>query len=208
MALGYGLTESTGVGTHNWGNLLKENPNSVGRVFPGIEISIRDNEGKALANGSEGEVCIRGTCVMLGYWNKPEATTEAIAPGRWLKTGDIGRFDGEFLTINTRARDLILRNAENIYPVEIEHCLQYHPDVIEAAVYGVSHPEWGQEVCATIVTSQTAELDEETLRAFCSNRIATFKVPTSWNIGTEPLPRNAAGKVLKKVLSDVYINSN
>lgn len=201
MALGYGLTESAGVGTHNWGDLLAEHPNSVGRVFPGIEIAIRDESNASMPDGAEGEICIRGTCIMLEYWRKPEATAETLASGRWLKTGDIGRFDGEFLTINTRARDLILRNAENIYPVEIEHVLQLHPQVADAAVYGVPHPEWGEEVEATIVVANDQSLDSSELDMFCADKLARHKVPTRWNIQTQSLPRNAAGKVLKNVLA-------
>lgn len=201
MALGYGLTESAGVGTHNWGELLEQHPNSVGRVFPSIEISIRDEHNQPLPEGSQGEICIRGSCVMLGYWRNPEATAKAIAPGRWLRTGDIGHFEGKLLFINTRARDLILRNAENIYPVEVEHCLELHPEIIEAAVIGVPHPDMGQEVKAVIVVAEGCTLDFAALHAFCSARLAAFKVPSQWEVIHLPLPRNAAGKIMKNVLS-------
>lgn len=201
MALGYGLTESSGVGTHNWGELLEQHPNSVGRVFPSTEISIRDEHDQPLPDGSQGEICIRGSCVMLGYWRNPEATAKAIAPGRWLRTGDIGHFEGKFLFINTRARDLILRNAENIYPVEVEHCLELHPEIIEAAVIGISHPEMGQEVKAVVVVAAGYQPDFTALHAFCSARLAAFKVPSQWEVQHQPLPRNAAGKIMKNVLS-------
>lgn len=201
MALGYGLTESSGVGTHNWGDLLEQHPNSVGRVFPSIEIAIRDEHDQPLPDGSQGEICIRGSCVMLGYWRNPEATAKAIAPGRWLRTGDIGHFEDGLLYINTRARDLILRNAENIYPVEIEHCLELHPDIIEAAVIGVAHPELGQEVKAVIVVAAGQQPDLAALHAFCGARLAAFKVPSQWEVQHHPLPRNAAGKIMKNVLS-------
>ncbi len=201
MALGYGLTESTGVGTHNWGALLDAHPNSVGRVFPGIEIRVCAQGEQSLPEGQEGEICIRGSGVMLGYWRNPEATARVIGPGRWLRTGDIGYFNGDFLYINSRARDIILRNAENIYPVEIEHCLEAHPAVKEAAVIGVEHPELGQEVKAIIVAADGAAPDADKLRAFCREHLSAFKVPSQWDIRSEPLPRNAAGKVLKNVLS-------
>lgn len=207
MALGYGLTESTGCGTHNWGDLLARHPNSVGRVFPGIEISIRDDANSELPDKVEGEICIRGTCVMLEYWRKPDATAEALSSDRWLRTGDIGHFDGDFLYINTRARDLILRNAENIYPVEVEHCLQLHPEVVDAAVYGVPHDEWGQEIKATVVIADDIPLHAEALSAFCAEKLAAFKIPTQWTFQTEPLPRNAAGKVLKDVLAGHRANT-
>ncbi len=201
MAVGYGLTESTGVGTHNWGELLADHPDSVGRVFPGIEMSIRDEANNPLPEGEQGEICIRGSCVMLEYWRNPEATAKAIAPGRWLRTGDIGRFEGDLLYINTRARDLILRNAENIYPVEVEHCLELHSEVVEAAVFGVPHDEWGQEVKAVVVHAVDAAPALDELTRHCREKIAGFKVPTTWELSHEPLPRNAAGKILKTVLS-------
>ncbi len=204
MALGYGLTESAGVGTHNWGELLKEHPNSVGRVFPGIEITIRDEGNNEVANGAEGEICIRGTCVMLEYWRRPEATEETMAPSRWLRTGDIGCFDGEFLYVNTRARDLILRNAENIYPVEVEHCIETHPAVQEAAVFGVHHAEWGQEIVAAVVLRSGSKPDVSILRDHCSGMIAKFKIPTRWYILDSDIPRNAAGKILKNILRDKF----
>jgi acyl-CoA synthetase (AMP-forming)/AMP-acid ligase II len=201
MALGYGLTESSGVGTHNWGELLEQHPNSVGRVFPAAEISIRDEDNQPVPAGQQGEICIHGSCVMLGYWRNPEATAKTIAPGRWLRTGDIGHFEGDFLYINTRARDLILRNAENIYPVEVEHCLELHPEIIEAAVIGVPHPDMGQEVKAVVVVAEGGRTDIAQLHAFCSARLAGFKVPSQWEIRHLPLPRNAAGKIMKNVLS-------
>jgi long-chain acyl-CoA synthetase len=201
LAVGYGLTESSGVGTHNWGELLDAHPNSAGRVFPGIDISIRDDNNQAVAGSAQGEIFIRGSCIMLEYWRNPEATAATIADGRWLKTGDIGHFDGDFLYINTRARDLILRNAENIYPVEIEHCLELHPDVTEAAVIGVPHEEMGQAVKAIVVAAPGTTPDTLDLQQFCEQRLANFKVPSHWQVLDKPLPRNAAGKVLKNVLS-------
>ena len=201
MALGYGLTESSGVGTHNWGDLLQAHPNSVGRVFPSIEISIRDQENRELPPGQQGEIYIRGSCVMLGYWRNPEATDAAIAPGRWLRTGDMGHFEDKLLYINTRARDLILSNAENIYPVEVEHCIELHPDILEAAVIGIPHPDRGQDVKAIVVVADGRKPNTEQLAAFCRERLAAFKVPSQWEIYLQPLPRNAAGKIMKNVLA-------
>ncbi|NQX87568.1 MAG: acyl--CoA ligase [Halioglobus sp.] len=201
MALGYGLTESSGVGTHNWGELLEAHPNSVGRVFPGVDITIRDDNNDALPAGEQGEICIRGSCIMLGYWRNPKATAKAIAPGRWLRTGDMGHFEGALLYVNTRARDLILRNAENIYPVEVEHCLELYPTIIEAAVIGVPHPDMGQEVKAILVVNAAWDADMQGLEDFCRAHLAAFKIPSQWHVQQQPLPRNAAGKIMKNVLS-------
>ncbi|MBW2420813.1 MAG: long-chain fatty acid--CoA ligase, partial [Deltaproteobacteria bacterium] len=116
--------------------------------------------------------------------------------------GDVGHLDERgFLYINSRARDMILRDAENIYPVEVEQRIERHPQVAEAAVYGVDHPTLGQEVKAVVVTRPGAELSEEELAGFCREGLAAYKVPAHWELREEPLPRNAAGKILKQVLS-------
>ena len=201
MGIGYGLTESTALATLNSGEELERHPDSVGRPLPTVQVEIRDADGRSVPDGVEGEIHLRGPLVMKEYWRKPEATAETILPGRWLRTGDIGRLEEGRLTINSRKRDLILRGAENIYPVEIEHRLEAHPDVREAAVVGVPHVELGQEVKAIVVPVEGASLDSGDLRRFVADRLATFKVPAHWEVRREPLPRNAAGKVLKNVLT-------
>ena len=138
---------------------LEERPTSVGRVLPTVRVEIRDPQGRALPEGQEGEVHVRSPYTMLGYWRNEEATRKAIGSGRWLATGDVGRIEDGYLYINSRARDLILRGAENVYPIEIEHRLEAHPDVAEAAVVGVDHPELGQEVKAIVVPKRGARLD-------------------------------------------------
>jgi len=206
FAVGYGLSESTGTATLNFGELLAARPDSAGRALPTVEIEIRGPDGAPLPEGEEGEICIRGPLVMLEYWRNPEATAETILPGRWLRTGDIGRLEDGYLYINSRARDMILRNAENIYPVEIEQCLEACPVVQEAAVIGVPHPEWGQQVKAFIVPAEGARIPIEDLVAHCRDALADYKVPTLWEIRSEPLPRNATGKVLKNVLAGEATN--
>jgi len=139
---------------------------------------------------------------MLEYWRNPEATEKTVLPGRWLATGDIGRLDEEgFLYIDSRARDMILRSGENIYPIEIEHRLDAHPKVSECAVVGVDHPELGQEVKAIVVPMAGEAIDTDELGAFVGESLTRYKVPTVWDVRSEPLPRNAAGKVLKNVLT-------
>ena len=176
-------------------------PTSVGRASVTNEIEIRDEDGKPVAEGVYGEIHLRSPYLMLEYWNNPEATANTIKPGRWLATGDIGRLEDGYLFINSRARDLILRAAENVYPVEIEHRLDAHPDVVESAVIGVDHEQLGQEVKAIVVVQEGKALDEKTLHAWAGETLAPFKVPSLWEIRSEPLPRNASGKVLKKVLT-------
>lgn len=207
LGLGYGLTESGGLATLNWGEELEARPTSVGRPLPTVAIAIRDLDGKPVPDGVEGEVWIRSPLVMKEYWRRPRETAEALAPGRWLRTGDVGRLDeAGHLHLNSRRRDLILRGAENVYPVEIEHCLEAHPDVAETAVVGVAHEELGQEVKAIVVPrtglgeTERAALPEA-LRRWCAERLAYYKVPAHWELRGEPLPRNATGKVLKHVLA-------
>jgi acyl-CoA synthetase (AMP-forming)/AMP-acid ligase II len=137
---------------------------------------------------------------MLEYWRKPEATKETLVAGRWLRTGDVGKLVDGRLYVNARARDLILRGAENIYPVEIEQRLEAHADVEEAAVVGVDHEELGQEVKAIVVPRPGRDPQPAALAAWVGATLAAFKVPAHFEIRRDPLPRNATGKVLKNVL--------
>jgi acyl-CoA synthetase (AMP-forming)/AMP-acid ligase II len=199
--LGYGLSESVSTLTVISGIELEERTTSAGRVQPTVQLEIRGPYGEVLPEGQEGEIFGRSPYLMLEYFRDPEATARAIRPGRWLATGDIGRMQDGYLYINSRARDMILRAAENIYPVEIEHRLEAHPGVAEAAVLGVDHPELGQEVKAIVVPRDGAELDPAELARWCGATLAPYKVPAHWELRREPLPRNPAGKVLKNVLA-------
>jgi acyl-CoA synthetase (AMP-forming)/AMP-acid ligase II len=201
MGIGYGLSESVTAVAMITGDELLAHPTAVGRAVPTHEIEIRDSEGKPLPEGVEGEIHIRSPYLMTEYWRKPDATREAVLPGNWLRTGDIGRFEGGLLYINSRARDMILRGGENIHPVEIEHRLEAHADVAEAAVLGVDHEELGQEVKAVVVPRDGAALDPDALAAWVGEKLASYKVPAHWELRSAPLPRNAAGKVLKNVLA-------
>jgi long-chain acyl-CoA synthetase len=201
MGLGYGLSESGGLCASIGGRELEQRPSSVGRPSPGHAVEIRDAEGKSLPEGQNGEIHIRSPFLMLEYWRNPEATAEALKSGRWLATGDIGRLEDGYLYIDSRARDLILRAAENIYPVEVEHRLDAHPSVGECAVVGVDHEILGQEVKAIVVPAAGAEIDEAELASWVGDKLAAYKVPSIWEMRREALPRNAAGKVLKNVLT-------
>ena len=205
--LGYGSSESVVTLAMITGLELEERPTSVGRIQPTIEVEIRDAGGRPVPEGGEGEIFARSPYTMLGYWRDEAATRKAIGPRRWLATGDIGRLEDGYLYINSRARDLILRGAENIHPIEIEHRLEAHPAVAEAAVVGVDHPELGQEVKAIVVPKRGAQIDAETLARFVGEKLAPYKVPSQWELRAEPLPRNAAGKVLKNVLVGAVQNA-
>ncbi|MGH0037263.1 MAG: class I adenylate-forming enzyme family protein [Myxococcota bacterium] len=200
LGLGYGLTECTGLATITFGDELEAHPHTVGAPLPTVDVEIRDADGKALADGAEGEIHVRSPLVMRGYWRRPEATAESIGPGRWLRTGDWGHVEGGRLYLHSRKRDLILRGAENIHPVEIEQRLEAHPDVREAAVVGIDHPELGQEVKAIVVMEPGATLDPEVLARWVADALAYFKVPAHWQQRSRPMPRNATGKVMKHLL--------
>jgi acyl-CoA synthetase (AMP-forming)/AMP-acid ligase II len=200
LGLGYGTTEGTGMATINSGEELEARPESVGRALPTVSIAICDETGRPVPEGEEGEIRIHGPIVMREYWRRREATAETIAEERWLRTGDIGRCESGYLYVNSRARDLILRGSENVYPAEIELRLEAHPDVAEAAVVGVDHAELGQEVKAIVVPREGARLDTGGLARWAAEKLAYYKIPAHWELRREPLPRNATGKVLKKVL--------
>jgi len=197
----YGLTETSSVATVISGADAKRKPDSVGPPVPTVEVRIVDDDDNPLPTGRTGEVCIRGPIVMKGYWNKPEATAEAIDEEGWLHTGDIGFLDDEgFLTITDRKKDMIIRGGENVYCVEIENRLVEHPAIADAAVIGVPHPELGEEVKAVVQVEPGHTLTEDEVREWVRAELADFKVPAHVELRDEPLPRNASGKLLKNVL--------
>jgi acyl-CoA synthetase (AMP-forming)/AMP-acid ligase II len=191
--IGYGLTESTGLATSASYVELREQPEAVGRPAPTIEVKVMPSP----ETDEGGEIWIRGPLNMLGYWRNDEATRAVLDDDRWLHTGDLGELRDGMLFLTTRRTDLILRGGENVYPVEIENCLEAHPGVAESAVVGIADEELGQRVCAVVVPLGDAELDEAELTAHVKERLAYFKVPSEWVVRTGPLPRNASGKVVR-----------
>lgn len=200
--VGYGSTETGGLCTMANTEMLIENPDCVGKALPTAQVAIIDDEGNFLPFGEVGNVCVRGPMIMPGYWDNPKASAEAFFPGRWLKTGDYGwmRDDG-LLFLATRKRDMIIRGAENIYPIEIENRLDEHPAISEAAVVGVDHRTLGQQVKAVVVTKPGMSVSEKEVMDWVGETLAYYKVPEFVEIRTEPLPRNATGKVMKHVLT-------
>ncbi|MFD6221060.1 class I adenylate-forming enzyme family protein [Nocardia asteroides] len=200
LTTSYGLTESGTAATVATPLDLAADDASVGRAIFGVALEIRDADGNAVPDGEEGEICIRSPYVMLGYWNDEAATAKAIDGERWLRSGDFGTVVDGRLTVSGRRTDLILRGGENVYPTEIENVLTEHPAVAECAVFGVAHPDLGQEVAAVVVAEPGA-VDPEELRAFVAERLAYFKVPARWRITSDALPRNATGKVTRRDLA-------
>jgi long-chain acyl-CoA synthetase len=173
---------------------------SVGIARTGIEVRVCDDGGAILPTGATGEVLVRGETVMAGYWNRPDATAEALRGG-WLHTGDLGRLDAEgYLTLLDRKKDLIISGGSNIYAREIEDVLMRHPEVAEAAVVGMPDAEWGESVVAFVVPAGPAA-EQGMLDSYCLEHIARFKRPKRYEFVAE-LPKNAAGKVLKRELRE------
>ena len=200
VSSGYGSTE-TGLVSWAPGWMLKAAPDCVGPLMPTSQARITADDGTVLPPGVEGNIEARSWMSMLGYWHNDAANAETVRPGRWIRTGDFGRFEDGILFIASRKRDLIIRGGENIYPFEIEHRLDEHEEVREAAVYGVDDPIHGQVVKAVVVVAPGSPLTADEVRAFCAETLASYKVPTEVELRTEPLPRTANGKVMKQVLA-------
>ena len=197
---GYGMTEASGIIAASMGNFLVERPTSCGPPLPVFDTRITDIDGNALPPGEIGEVCIRGVQLIKGYLNRPEATAETIVDG-WLHTGDIGYLDEDnFLYLVDRAKDMVLRGGENIYCSEVENVIFRHPAVQEAAVFSVKDERLGEEVGAAIYPQNGKTLDPDDIRKFAREHLAGFKIPRYIWVLSDPLPRNASGKFLKKAL--------
>ena len=201
----YGMTELAPVAT-----VLRpddhEDPRhrrSVGRAAPHAEVRVVGPDDVELPRGEVGEIVVRGGHVMLGYWDRPEETAEALRGG-WMHTGDAGRMDDEgYLYLIDRLKDMIISGGENVYSVEVENVLAQHPAVATCAVIGVPDETWGERVHAVVVPAAGAAVTLEELRAFCADRIAGYKVPRSMDV-VDALPVSAAGKVLKRALREPY----
>jgi long-chain acyl-CoA synthetase len=203
--IGYGMTETNAYGPGNSGDDYLRKPTSCGRIVVPMEMRVTDPEGRVLGPDEVGELWFRGPNLIRGYWNKPEATAETIVGG-WLRTGDIGRIDDEgFVYVQDRAKDMVLRAGENVYCAEVEAAVYEHPDVYEAAVFGVPHDRLGEEVALALVPKPGREVDGDALRSFLAERLAPFKIPTRVAIHADPLPRNPAGKILKRSLRDQLV---
>jgi fatty-acyl-CoA synthase len=176
---------------------------SVGRPALGVEARIVDESGEDVPPGEVGEIVYRGPTVMQGYHGKPEATAEAFAGG-WFHSGDLVREDEEgFIYVVDRLKDMLISGGENVYPAEVERALIEHPAVAEVAVVGVPHPRWVETPLAVVVPAPDAEVSEEELIEHCRERLAGYKKPSAV-VFVDILPRNAAGKVLKRELRDLY----
>ncbi|TDD29159.1 long-chain fatty acid--CoA ligase, partial [Nonomuraea terrae] len=194
---GYGMTETTALAIGNGGADYQAKPDSIGRPSPVVDARVVDPAGDELPPGEVGELCVRGPNVILGYWNKPEATAQTFING-WVHTGDMAKIDEEgFVYIVDRAKDMVIRGGENVYCAEVEAALFEHPAVDDVAVIGIPHEELGEEVGAVIRLSPGQSVTLEDLQAFLSDRLAKFKIPVHVWFRDAELPRNPGGKILK-----------
>ena len=172
-------------------------PGTIGVAIPGCEMKCVDLDGNEVPVGEVGEIAIRGDNVMKGYWNKPEATAEAIPDG-WFRTGDLATMDDEgYFTIVDRKKDMILRGGMNVYPREVEEVVYTHPDVLEVAVVGIPDELYGEQVGAAVALREGSTATPEDIIAFAKERIAAYKYPrTVWVV--DALPKGPTGKILRR----------
>ncbi|MFP6805833.1 MAG: class I adenylate-forming enzyme family protein [Pseudomonadales bacterium] len=200
---GWGMTETNAIGTGIGGEDYLNRPQSSGRCSAILDIGIFDEEGVQLATGERGELRIRGTSIIRGYWERPEANAETFADG-WLKTGDVAYLDSEgYLYIVDRIKDLVIRGGENIGCAEVEAALLENGDIIEASVYAVPDERLGEEIGTTIYSN--GDIDVESLREFLGTLVARFKLPRYFKVVDEPLPRIASGKINKRLLREIAV---
>jgi fatty-acyl-CoA synthase len=203
----YGMTETSPVSTQTTADDdMDRRVSTVGRVHPHVEVKVIDPEtGRVLPRGIPGELCTRGYCVMLGYWNEPEKTAEAIDTARWMHTGDLAVMDqAGYLNIVGRIKDMVIRGGENIYPREVEEFLYSHPAIEDVQVIGVPDVKYGEELCAWVRLRPGQELDADEVRQYCQGRIAHYKIPRYIRFTTE-FPMTVTGKVQKFKMRDTSI---
>ncbi len=214
-AQAYGLTETTGVVTwlppedHDPGGPRAKLLRSAGTPVDGVELRIADDAGNERPDGEVGEIWVRTSQNMKGYWQNPGATAEVFPEGRdaeglgWFRTGDAGYMDDGYLFIHDRVKDMIVSGGENVYPAEIENAIVSHPGVADVAVIGIPSERWGESPLALIVTAEGAEPTQEEIIAHCEERLARFKLPAAVE-RIDAIPRNPSGKILKVDLRKPY----
>jgi fatty-acyl-CoA synthase len=199
VAICYGMTETSPVSTQTRvDDPLERRVGTVGRVGPHVEVRVVDPEtGLVVERGQPGELCTRGYSVMLGYWEDPERTAEAVDRAGWMHTGDLATMDDEgYLNIVGRSKDMVIRGGENVYPREIEEFLYTHEAIADVQVIGVPDEKYGEELCAWVIARPGADLDEDAVREYCRGRLAHFKVPR-YVIFADEFPMTVTGKVQK-----------
>lgn len=198
------MTETTALGSGNGGDDYSAKPDSVGRATPPVmKIKIIDTDGKTVEAGELGEVCFKSPTNLRCYWKDPEATAEISLGDGWIRSGDVGMMDeDDFIYIKDRIKDLIIRGGENIACRDVEDALHEHPNVFEAAVFGLPEERLGEQVAAVVMIRKGCDLTEQELLDFLESRLARFKIPSIIYLQREPLPRGATGKIFKKKIRE------
>ncbi len=209
VSICYGMTETSPVSTQTRSDdSIERRVSTVGRVGPHLEVKVVDPEtGLTVPRGEPGELCTRGYSVMLGYWEQPDKTAEAIDAARWMHTGDLAVMDADsYLNITGRIKDMVIRGGENLYPREIEEFLYTHPDILDAQVIGVPDEKYGEELMAWVRMREGAEpLTAEKVREFCSGKLAHYKIPRYVHV-VEEFPMTVTGKVRKVEMREKSIS--
>ena len=204
----YGMTETSPVSTQTRpDDDLERRVSTVGAVHPHLEVKVVDPAtGRTVRRGEPGEFCTRGYSVMLGYWNMPDRTAEAIDAARWMHTGDLAVMDNDgYLSIVGRIKDMVIRGGENVYPREIEEFLYTHPDIVDAQVVGVPDERYGEELMVWVRLRDGAPpLSADAVRAFCAGRLAHYKIPRYVKI-VDAFPMTVTGKIRKVEMREVSI---
>jgi len=198
ITIAYGMTETSPISFQSsLDDPLERRVSTVGRIQPHLEVKIVDAAGRIVPVGQPGELCTRGYAVMRGYWEDEARTRESIDAAGWMHSGDLATIDAEgYANIVGRVKDMLIRGGENVYPREVEEYLLRHPGVLDVQVFGVPDPKYGEEVCAWVVPRRSHTLDETTIRDFCKDRIAHYKVPRYVRI-VDGFPLTATGKAQK-----------
>ena len=206
VTIAYGMTETSPVSFQSsTTDPLERRVTTVGRIQPRLEAKVIDKDGQIVPRGATGELCVRGYSVMRGYWDDPVRTAEVIKDG-WMHTGDLATIDDEgYCNIVGRAKDMLIRGGENVYPREIEEFLFRHPKVQSAQVFGVPDQKYGEEICAWIVLKPGSDCTEDEIREFCRNQIAHYKVPRYIRFVRE-MPMTVTGKAQKFVMRERMID--
>jgi fatty-acyl-CoA synthase len=201
VTIAYGMTETSPVSFQSSaGDPIERRVSTVGRIHPHLEVKIVDDQGRIVPRGTKGELLTRGYSVMLGYWDEPERTSEAIDAARWMHTGDLATIDESgYCNIVGRSKDLVIRGGENIYPREVEEYLYRHPKIQDVQCVGVPDDRFGEELCACVVLRAGEFATEDEIRGFCQGQIAHYKVPRYVRF-VSGFPMTVTGKVQKYLL--------
>ena len=205
LGIGYGATETNGVGAQASGDLYLVKPKSAGIISPIVEVKCLSAANEILDDGQPGEICIRSIANMTSYWGNEKATADAIVDA-WYHSGDVGYVDEDgFLFIVDRIKEIINKGGEKVSALEVEDCLYSNEDVVEAVVFSIPDEKYGEAVMACVAIKPTSTIDESSLKSFLQAKLANYKIPKHIEIRTNPLPRSAAGKLLKREIREEYI---